>query len=54
MDDDLNLSPIELAVLSLTVFVSLGGIGMVGIISTLLINYVVNWNYEKNKNQPKN
>lgn len=45
-----DLYPVTTGGRIFTVFVSLGGIGMFGIISTLLINYVINLNYEKNKN----
>lgn len=46
-----DLYPVTTGGRIFTVFVSLGGIGMFGILSTLLINYVINLNNEKNSNQ---
>lgn len=49
-----DLYPVTTGGRIFTVFVSLGGIGMFGILSTLLINYVIHLNNEKNNDQPKN
>lgn len=46
-----DLYPVTTGGRIFTVFVSLGGIGMFGILSTLLINYVIHINHEKNSNQ---
>lgn len=45
-----DLYPVTTGGRIFTVFVSLGGIGMFGILSTLLINYVIHINHEKNNN----
>lgn len=44
-----DLYPVTTGGRIFTVFVSLSGIGMFGIVSTLLINYIINLNHEKNK-----
>ena len=46
-----DLYPVTTGGRIFTVFVSLGGIGMFGILSTLLINYVINLNNEKNSDK---